>query len=261
MTIGEQLPPLHVSTAGVGEVGVVLLPPNPLDGSSWLFQAAHLSTWFTTISVDLPGYGHSPRLTAPTSMAQLASAIWRAVDGTGTERVVVAGVSIGAALSLHVAQMRPARTEAVIISGYGYGPDKPFAARRIAGYRADGLDYRREHLRAGFSAGFGATELGAYLETVAEDRASLIDVDSIIRLFEAHSVPDGDDLFALACPSLIIAGSEDYAFARVGALHERLVGSELAVIEGAGHACHLEQPWRWDGLAIDFLRRRTRLLG
>lgn len=257
MSKEEAIRPLHVEVAGDGPVGLVLLPPNPLDSSSWLFQTAHLSSWFRTLAVDLPGYGHSPRLRGPVTMAGLADAVWAAVSAHGVERAVVAGVSIGASLSLHMLWRRPERSVAAIISGYGYGPDKPFAARRIEGYQQGGLRYRREHLRDGFSEGFLSTPMGRYAESVAEDRAHLVDVASIVHLFGAHGSPDDEALFRAPCPTLLIMGTEDYAFERSKALHERIEGSEYAAIEGAGHACHIEQPWRWDELALDFLRRRT----
>lgn len=251
---------LHVSVAGTGETGMLLLHPNPLDGSSWLYQTAHFSNWFRTLSVDLPGYGHSPRLRGPITMERLAAAVWQAADARSVDRAIVAGVSIGAALALHMVRQQPHRAAAVIISGYGYGPDKPFARRRIEGYTEGGLEYRLEHMRAGFSATFRASKHGRYFEAMAQDRARLVDVPSIIRLFEAHGEPDPDELFATPCPTLLIMGSDDYAFERSAALHERMPGSELVVIEGAGHACHIERPWRWDAAALEFLRRRTPVL-
>lgn len=248
---------LHVDLAGVGSTGMVLLPPNPLDSSSWLFQTAHFSSWLRTVAVDLPGYGHSTPLRGPVTMTDLADAAWAAVTRAGVDRAVIAGVSIGAALTLHMLQRQPERAIAGIISGYGYGPDKPFAARRIAGYQAGGLEYRREHMRDGFSTSFRDTETGRFMERLAQDRAHLVDVPSIVHLFGAHGEPDADELFRTPCPTLLIVGSEDYAFERSGALHDRIKGSERVVIEGAGHACNIEQPKRWNEAALEFLRRRT----
>jgi pimeloyl-ACP methyl ester carboxylesterase len=81
-----------------------------------------------------------------------------------------------------------------------------------------------------------------------------------VHLFGAHGRPDSDELFDVPCPTLLIVGSEDYAFARSEALAERISDAERVVIDGAGHACNIEQPERWNGAAIDFLRRRTSVL-
>lgn len=256
----DRVPALYASQAGVGTTGMVFLPPNPLDGSAWAFQVAHFSTWFRTLAVDLPGYGHSPRLRSPVTMAGLADAVWDAATAAGIDRAIVAGVSIGSALALHMRRLDPDRTIAIIMSGYGYSPEKDFAQRRIRGYRRGGLGYRRDHLREGFSPHFGTTALGSYLEGIAEDRAGLVDVASIVRLFEAHGQPDPEGLLDVHCPALILAGSADYAIERARALHERITGSELSVIEEAGHACNLERPWDWDARALEFIRRRTTVL-
>jgi pimeloyl-ACP methyl ester carboxylesterase len=37
-------------------------------------------------------------------------------------------------------------------------------------------------------------------------------------------------------------------------LQERIPGAELVTLDGAGHACNLEQPWAWDAHAVRFLR-------
>jgi pimeloyl-ACP methyl ester carboxylesterase len=42
-------------------------------------------------------------------------------------------------------------------------------------------------------------------------------------------------------------------------LQARLPDAELVVLEGAGHACYIEQPWRFDAEMSAFLRRRNML--
>lgn len=256
---GSPIGRIHVEVAGTGSAGLVLLHANPLDGSMWSHQVAHLSTWFRTYVPDLPGYGHSDPLTGPITMPLLADAVWAAVDGAGGGQVVIGGVSIGGGLAFHMARRRPDRTTALIVSGIGYGPGKAFAARRLEGYRRGGLAYRDVHLRDGHAPAFLETPAGRFAAEVAAARASLVDVPSIIRLFDAHGVPDPDDLHRPTCPVLVISGSLDDAHDRSRALHEHIPGSEMVVLDGAGHACNVEQPAAWDGAALDFLRRRVGL--
>ena len=248
---------LNALVQGPGDgPGLLLLPPNPLDATAWLFQAAHLSAWFRTVAVDLPGYGHSPRLRAPVTMGDVADAAWGAASRAGLTSAVVGGVSIGAALGLHLAHRHPGRVRALILSGCSYSPDKAFAGRRVEGYRAGGLRYRRLHLRDGHSPRFPRSTLGRYLGRVAADREHLVDPETIIRLFEAYREPEPADLYDVPVPTLIISGSLDYAHLGARLLHERIAGSELVVLEGAGHACNIEQPGAWDEAALAFLARR-----
>ena len=63
----------------------------------------------------------------------------------------------------------------------------------------------------------------------------------------------------LGLPALIVWGERD-RFAGVAMarrFHTELAGSELAVIDGAGHFVWDEQPERSAGLLVDFLRRRA----
>lgn len=250
---------LHAETMGTGRIGLLLLHPNPADSTYWMFQTAHLSRFFTTIAVDLPGYGHSPRLEGPITMEELAASAWGVVDRLSIDQAVVAGVSIGAALCMRIARQQPERCRALILSGYGYRAQKTFASRRLAGYREGGLRYRARHLRDGYSDAFRQSEIGRLLLRLADDRVGMCDVPSIMRLFESHGQPDPPSLFALEQPTLIVAGTADYAYESVAGLHERIPGSELMTLPGAGHACNQERPWEWNTCVLDFLRDRVRL--
>jgi pimeloyl-ACP methyl ester carboxylesterase len=54
---------------------------------------------------------------------------------------------------------------------------------------------------------------------------------------------------------LIITGSQDNSQQAAFELQRRVPGCELVTIEGAGHACNMEQPWLWDRHALEFLGR------
>jgi pimeloyl-ACP methyl ester carboxylesterase len=54
---------------------------------------------------------------------------------------------------------------------------------------------------------------------------------------------------------LILSGGEDAVHEHALALQVRVPSSELQVLPGAGHACNIEQPWLFDRLLIEFLRR------
>ncbi|MBX3031197.1 MAG: alpha/beta fold hydrolase [Chloroflexi bacterium] len=246
---------LHHALQGVGEPPFVLLHANPLDSSMWLYQAAHLGTWHRILTIDLPGYGHSRPLRGPTTMEMLAAAIWRIVDEAGLRRPIIAGVSIGGSLALHMARLRSSEVRALVLTGTSHSPDKAFARRRIEGYRRDGLRYRQTHIDDGLAAGFTTTDQGRALAAILADRGALVDIPSVIRLFEAHGSPDPSDLYEVQAPVLIINGDQDYALAGSQELHRRIAGSEHVVIEGAGHACMLERPDEWDRVVLGSLRR------
>jgi pimeloyl-ACP methyl ester carboxylesterase len=150
--------------------------------------------------------------------------------------------------------LRPEATEAVVATG-GWRAVKEHPARRIAGYRAKGLDYRYEHVLSNFSDDFARGPLAHWLTGLFTERNAAADVDTIITMFEALGVPDPDWLqFDLHAPVLLVSGRLDRGHDAAHALHARLPDSRLAVIDDAGHACHLEKPWEYDAHVIRFLR-------
>ena len=88
------------------------------------------------------------------------------------------------------------------------------------------------------------------------ERNKFGDIDSIIHQFEAHAAPNPEDHEAkIACPSIILTGSEDNTHPNAFPLQERIKNCELKVLPGAGHACQIEQPWLFNRHMIDFLKK------
>src|SRR6187401_1305325 len=101
---------------------MVFLHPNPIDHSGWLYQLAHFAYWFRTIGIDFPGYGKSPPASPGLRINDLGEACWEAVDELTDEAAILVGQSLGASVALRMAQRRPDRTLALVLSGYGYYP-------------------------------------------------------------------------------------------------------------------------------------------
>ena len=235
---------------------MAFLHPNPFDWSSWMFQMAHLSTWFRTVAVDLPGYGTSPPSTDGVTIADVAEACWDAIGVATDEQVVLAGVSVGAHLALHMAHLRADRVSAVILSGTAElsPPVRALCLKLAHSYESRGMAFRAEHAPRNFSAAFRESQLGRHLVEMLLERNVLADARTIAWMFRSLADDKDDVNRPLRAPTLIISGSEDAMHSGARGL-QRTLGCELAVIEGAGHSCNLEQPWAWDAAALEFLGR------
>jgi pimeloyl-ACP methyl ester carboxylesterase len=234
---------------------MVFLHPNPTDHSVWVYQMAHFSSWFRTIGIDLPGYGRSPGAEAGLTMTDIARACWEAVDNVASEPAVLVGCSVGAHVALHMAHEQPARTSAVILSGASYRDEKTYCLERIEEYTKRGIGYRRDYFLEIVSPRWGATPLGQYFADLFAERNDTGDVETIIEMFRALYVPDPDWLFQTGAPVRIISGTLDRSHEPGRVLAGKLANAEFVPLEGAGHACQIEQPWVWDALALEFLRR------
>lgn len=245
---------LHASRCGDGDVAMLLVHPNPLDHRSWLYQTASFGRVFTTIAVDLPGYGSSPPLAGPVTVEELARLCWDAVDATGRDRTVVVGSSIGSFIAMHMAVQRPGRVPALVLTGTGYVPDKAFVDERIAGYRARGAAYRWEHASSLVSEGFLRRPLGRHLLGLSVSPVTPAHVDSVIRLFDALRDADPPELYgAVQAPTLVVSGTEDAAHGAAPQTAERIAGSAFHAMPGVGHLCQLEAPTDFDAVVASFL--------
>lgn len=241
---------------------MAFLHPNPMDHGAWLYQMAHFSTWFQTIGIDLPGWGRSPRADAGLTMPDVAQACWEAVGQVSREPAVLVGLSVGSNVIQHMARLRPEQTAALVIAGAGSMPLKPKMFVRAKQYEERGIAFRYEHTFEDWSPAFRTTPLAHWFAELFRERDERADIETIATLYRAFGQPDPERLSEdLRVPTLVISGTLDEARAMTLDLAARIPGAELASIEGAGHACNMEQPWEFDRHVAAFLETRGLLRG
>ncbi|HKC26494.1 MAG TPA: alpha/beta hydrolase [Jatrophihabitans sp.] len=236
---------------------VLFIHPNPMDNSCWLFQMAHFSTWFRCVAVDLPGYGRSPASRPGLTVTDIADACWAALEIESAAPSVLVGCSVGSYVAQHMYHRRPDRVSALVLCGAGWRARKSFPARRIAEYREHGVGHRYNYTLQDFAEPFRSSPLAHWFAELFTERNDHAHLESIIRNFEALEPPDPEWLqTSLHAPVLILSGEHDPTGEGAPALQQRLPDAELITIPGAGHACHMEQPWRFDREMASFLERR-----
>ena len=248
--------PLYYERMGRTGPVIAFVHPNPMDQSCWIFQMAHLSTWYRCIAIDIPGYGRSPKAKPGLTMGDMAQACWEAIDDAAPgERAILVGCSVGSALVPWMHHQQPKRTAALVLSGTGYNPGREFTKHRIATYQEQGIGYRWGYTFEDLSPAFRATPMAHFFATMFTERNAHADVQSIIYQFQALAKPEPDDHHSrIACPTIILTGSEDNSHPRAAALKARIPGCEMKILYGAGHACQIEQPWLFDRYLIEFLK-------
>jgi 3-oxoadipate enol-lactonase/3-oxoadipate enol-lactonase/4-carboxymuconolactone decarboxylase len=249
--------PLRWERAGPPDgPALAVIHPNPADGAYWLYQVAHFSSWCQTVAIDLPGYGRSPAADEGVGLDEIARACWTAVDeAVGTAPAVILGVSIGSTIAQFMAALAPDRSLAIVLTGGGYYPTRDFGLR-IRQIEEHALSGRREHVLDLFGPSFRGTPLAAYFADLFVDHIPGTDPPTIARMYRELEKPVPEWLHSsIAAPTLIVTGSADAAHEGQFALQRRIAGSELRVLEGAGHFANLERPWEYDAYVIDFLRR------
>ena len=92
---------------------LVLIPYLAADHACYAFQFPAYSDHFSCISVDLPGSGDSDKPPGPYSTETYADQLSGFLGAIGIERAHLAGVSLGAAVAMHLAARHPARVRSL----------------------------------------------------------------------------------------------------------------------------------------------------
>ncbi len=223
---------------------------------SWEPVATSLATDRQVVRVDAPGHGRS----GP------ACPMWAGADRLAETggRAAYLGYSMGARLCLHLALADPEQVVALVLVGGNPGIEDPAERqqRRLADEAlADQLE------RGGLEAFLhrwlanpmfaGLDPLAAGLDARLENTA--VDLAASLRLAGAGAQ---DSLWSrlpeLAMPVLVVAGERDPKVP-VSQAMARAIGDNaiLALVEGAGHAVHLERPDTFTAVVRPFLEWRS----
>jgi pimeloyl-ACP methyl ester carboxylesterase len=113
---------------------VVLLHGIGRSLEDWSLQHERFDDSFRVISVDMPGFGLSQRLPAPTTLPVLADGVWATLDALGERRPVhLMGNSLGGAVSMTMLAAAPDRVATLtLVNSAGFGKEVTWALRILA---------------------------------------------------------------------------------------------------------------------------------
>jgi 2-succinyl-6-hydroxy-2,4-cyclohexadiene-1-carboxylate synthase len=205
------------------------------------------------VALDAPGHGTA----GDVHLDLAAGGAWLAAAGG---RGIYVGYSMGGRLCLHAALADPTAVRGlVLISATGGIDDEAERMRRRAA--DDALADRIEAIGVGaFLDEWLAQPLFAGLNEAAQGREARLEntaagLASSLRLAGTGTqAPLWDRLGELEIPVLVVAGSQDPKFVALAQrLHGAIANAELAIVEGAGHTVHLEQPARFLDVLLPWL--------
>ncbi len=235
---------------------LVFVHANPFDHDLWMYQAAHFSTWFRIVGIDIRGYGRSAKVTTPYGLADMCDDVIGVMDDLGIARAICVGCSVGSSIAILLGLDHPDRFEAIILVGGNSGSSDRYG-QRIEGYRNDLADYHIKHLRDLVHPQFADSRLGRHLLNQFVERQPRLRGEAIAQVFMAGNHTDTTArLPTMQVPTLVINGELDHSLAG-GQRTARLVpGAVHKILPGTGHACCIEDPAGLDGLVIEFLQAR-----
>ncbi|WP_188262965.1 alpha/beta fold hydrolase [Azospirillum tabaci] len=248
-------PQLAVEVHGNGDPVLLV---HGLGGTSNVFgpQVGVLSRFFQCIRPDLPGSGRSPA-DGPLTIASLADAIEGVMDERGLDRVHLVGHSLGAIVCQHVAARRPNRVRSLALIGPLHTPPdaaRPVIRDRAAKARAEGMVGIADAIvQAGTSADTKANR--PEVATLVREILMRQDPEGYARTCEALAAAEPADVARIACPTLLVTGDEDGTAppTAVRALHRKIAGSSLRILDRCGHWTTFERPAEVNEALMNFL--------
>jgi pimeloyl-ACP methyl ester carboxylesterase len=252
---------LHYSDRGEGSP-IVLIHGNAVNGDDWntsgvaeLLLASH-----RVIIFDRPGFGYSERPRGQLwTAAQQAELLYKALRQLGVERPVVVGHSWGTIVALAMAQRHQAEIAGlVLLSGYYFWTLRPDALLVMTGalpVLGDLLRYTVSPLLGWLQmpllmwAMFSPARVPARFQheyspalALRPSQIRATSMDGALMIPGALALRRG--YTALTLPVVIVAGDGDKVVfkRRSEQLRERIPGSVLQIVKGAGHMVHYLVP-------------------
>jgi pimeloyl-ACP methyl ester carboxylesterase len=255
---------INYDVQGEGEP-LLLIPYTSADHACFAFQLPAYTEHFSCIAIDLPGSGESDKPAGPYSTDGYAHQVAAFLDAIEVERAHVAGVSLGAAVGIHLAARHPHRVRSLSLHSCWDKSD---------GYLKIVLEQWRT--------------LASSLPTVADvvvqgifpwcftpamyvERPEFVDmlvdfvrgrpaqpVEAFLAQIDAAIGHDASAVLGeIDAPTLITFGARDLVCSTRFAepLKSGIVGSELVVFEHLSHCGLHEDPETFNRATLDFLLR------
>ncbi|MGJ7042896.1 pimeloyl-ACP methyl ester carboxylesterase [Shinella sp. BE166] len=216
-------------------------------GESWDDVAARLPDRFTIVTFDLRGHGRSTKVKGRYEIDDFVDDALSLADHVGFFDFNLAGFSLGGLIAQRMALTHASRVRRLFLFSTVANRTEEERERVLARLHALRTTERGSHYDASMSRWFSDAFRAANPELMAQLRAQNAknDPESYAAAYRVLAETDfGGLLDQIRCPTLIATGEHDIGsnprMART--MHEAIVGSELAILEGLRHSILVEAP-------------------
>jgi pimeloyl-ACP methyl ester carboxylesterase len=240
---------------------VVFLHGYTGNSRNWALTVPALSDRFRCISPDHRGHGLSGKPHSPGaySLEEMADDVYMLLHSLGVHECYLVGHSMGGMIAQYVALEHPEIVRALVLedtAAESLPVRNEYRNRLLAIAREQGMEAAfDEQLRLNPDPRLAANPQFVKLW---REQFLLTGADAYIACGEAmaHRPSLVSRLHGIDVPVLIVCGEHDEPFLQPSrVMHEAIPGSELVIIEGAGHGPQMETPAEFNRVLAGFLDR------
>jgi 3-oxoadipate enol-lactonase len=223
---------------------------------SWWQQIPAFAARHRCIVLDQRGFGQSPDAPDGPGRAAFVDDLRGLLDHLGIRTAYLVGQSMGGLTTLGFALAYPERALGLVLAGTTGGIADPAVQ---AAFKTRGPLPADVTARA-LSAAFRRDEPAKTVLFTAIGAVSPPERDPSASLFGGEEGRTAADLARFTVPTLFVVGGEDLITPVhvVEAAAKCVPGTEVKVVDGAGHSAYYEQPERFNDLVLTFFASISR---
>jgi pimeloyl-ACP methyl ester carboxylesterase len=257
---------LHYREAGEG-FPVVLVHGFTGNSRNWALTVPALRERFRTVSVDLRGHGLSAKPTERENytVELMGSDVLALLYELGIAECFLVGHSMGGMVSQQVVLSRPELVRALVLVDTAAEVPKGLLHTERMKERESLIEIARtQGMAAVFDEQLRMNPQREMLEANEDfvrtwrEQFMMTSADAYIHCAHGMSTRESllGELGKVSVPTLIVCGVNDAPFVEPSRqMHEAIAGSQLVMLEGAGHSPQFEAPVKFNEVLVGFLAR------
>lgn len=252
-------------TYGSGQP-LVLIPGFAARANSWGLQYRWLKKYFKIFVIEISDVMKHGNQNGNQNLAFIASGINSVLESCSVKKAALLGSSMGAMVALEFAQQYPDKVSNVILASlpFEYSPTLQDLTEDMNSFMQDpaGEDsFFKKLLPVFFSPAYvNQDRFRIFTDFFVQNGTSfskdvlLAQMRVVREWIESKSWVEG-----CPCPCMFIYGSDDQLISKVNTENELAASfgkSEVKIIDGAGHAVHIEKYREFNNIVHEFLNRQ-----
>ncbi|MBI4301614.1 MAG: alpha/beta hydrolase [Chloroflexi bacterium] len=244
---------IHCLKGGNGP-SLVLLHSVGTSAEAWRHVWESLAQSFSLYAMDMMGHGDSDKPRRDYSIADYADSAVTFMTALNLDKATLIGNSIGAVIALHLAATYAERVEKMILVGCPGWETEAERKERLT-LSSGNFDAQRLPLpitmdNISLTYRHPSQELLDWA-TQCRAKAGRWIWSSLVAVTDYNLVPS---LAQVRCPTLLIWGDQDLLSDKAEVLHQGIKGSQVALIEDAGHLPQIDAPQAFVKEMLAFLK-------